>query len=102
MGLVVELQRTGGFAGIGLGSSVSEDELSPTDLQLILDLVGRFEGPVTRARQQHARPDRFQYDVTVSGRGASRHATMWEHELEPAERNLLARMIQMRRPEGNR
>jgi hypothetical protein len=91
----VEVERSGGFAGLTSRSSVSEAELSTAELDALLQLVQRFRGRRSQG-QQGATPDRFQYDVVVSGEGPTERATVWEQELTPGERELLAGVIQRR------
>jgi hypothetical protein len=93
----VDVKRSGGFAGIGVRASLSDDELSPADAQAILELVARFEAPRSPADRGRAAPDRFQYELTVSDQGHERHATVWENELAPDDSALLARLIQRAR-----
>jgi hypothetical protein len=96
MAVLVDLVRSGGFAGVSLRSSVSETELSPADVDALFELVRRFEGGRSLADRGRATPDRFQYDVTVYDRGQERRATMWEDDLRPNDRDLLTRLIQRR------
>jgi hypothetical protein len=90
----VDVERSGGFAGLSRRRSMSESELAGPELQSLLELVRRFEGARSHADRRRAVPDRFQFDVTVADRGRKRHATVWEDELAPSERELLARLIQ--------
>ncbi len=93
----VDLERSGGFAGLSRRRSVSESELAGAEVESLLELVRRFEGARSYADRRRAAPDRFQYDVTVVDRGQERYATLWEDELAPSERELLARLIQQAR-----
>ena len=94
MATLVDVRRSGGFAGIPRHSSVPESELGPDDLGAVLELVERFEGARSRAGQPGVGADRFQYDVTISDGEGERHATVWEDELTPEEHALLARLMQ--------
>ncbi len=98
MGKRLEVERSGGFAGLALHRSVSEGDVTADEAESLRELVRRFEGKRSPANRPRALPDRFQYDVTVVDRGRKRHATVWEDELSPNELEVLARLFQ--RPEG--
>ena len=97
MGMRLDVERSGGFAGLTLRRSVSESDLTPGEAESLRELVRRFEGKRSPADRRRALPDRFQYDLTARDRGQERHATLWEDELAPSERELLARLIEQAR-----
>jgi hypothetical protein len=92
MALRIDVERSGGFAGLRIRGSVSGEQLAPADVEAILDLVRRFEHePGTPPSSREA--DRFQYDVTVREDARERHVTVFEGAIAPEERSLLARLL---------
>jgi hypothetical protein len=63
----IVFERTGGFAGLKLKTSLDESTLPPKDarrLHRLLDKSRFFELPL-RIEPANLRPDRFQYRLTV-------------------------------------
>jgi hypothetical protein len=91
----IELERSGGVAGISLRSSIDTGALPPDEAQDIARLVDRIEF-ADLARRPH-RPtrgaDRFQYDLTVQ-QGATRYRLSLPEGAIPTElKPLLERLI---------
>jgi hypothetical protein len=95
----IEPTRTGGFAGQRLHGSVRTDALAPQVAAEITDLVegADLAGLERRATGAQVRPDEFRYELTVV-RGADRHQlTVLDHEVTPALRPLLTRLVELAR-----
>jgi emfourin len=92
MGVEVELERSGGFAGLSVRGSVSEEELSPAELEALVELVRRFEAAPPDPRQ--AAPDRFQYSLVLRQDGSERRITVFENMIEPEDLGLLVRLLE--------
>jgi hypothetical protein len=93
----IELERSGGVAGVSLRASIDTSTIPPDEAQEIARLVDRIDF-ADLARRQHlpARgADRFQYDLTVQ-QGAARHRLSVPEgavptELKPLLEHLVAR-----------
>jgi hypothetical protein len=95
----IELTRSGGFAGQRLHGSVRTDSLPPPVAAEIADLVEGADLAEVERRASGAqlRPDEFRYELTVV-RGAERHQlTIVDHEVTPALRPLLTRLVELAR-----
>jgi hypothetical protein len=86
-GLHVDFARSGGFAGLTLGTSVDADELPPADRAELERLVRAVEAS---GALKSTRPgvDRFQYDVTISRGRESKHVSVGESDLTPEVKAL--------------
>ena len=81
----VQIKRHGGLAGVKLSADVETTDLDG-------DKAARAEQAVTRlleepAAASPAQPDRFRYEITVPGRGAS--VTVAEQDLPDDLRPLI-------------
>ncbi len=91
----IELERSGGFAGVSLTASVDTSQLPPDEASTITELVERvdFRALAARAAGPSRAPDRFQYDLVVS-RGGERHAlSLGESAVTPELRPLLDHLM---------
>jgi hypothetical protein len=91
----IELERSGGFAGVSLHASVDTSTLPPDEAREIARLVDQVDfADLARRRPRPARgADRFQYDLTVQ-QGAARHQLSLPESAVPAElKPLLDRLI---------
>jgi hypothetical protein len=86
----VTFTRSGGFAGVRLRATVSEDELSDKDADRLRRLVEaadcfRLPRKIAAARKQ---PDRFQYELLLED-GERRHAIVVDEEAASPELLML-------------
>lgn len=86
----VEFQRSGGFAGIRLGMSVSTQGLPAGQARELRELVDRSDIPALAARPAAppAGADRFQYDITLRRNDAEHHLTVQDSGLTEGLRAL--------------
>jgi hypothetical protein len=96
------LQRSGGFAGVVLRSTVDTDDLDPAErvnyLELLdgLDLAELAKGAKQPAPQQ---PDRFHYDLSVELDGQHFALQYGEHDL-PTQLKPLTQLLVERARKG--
>jgi hypothetical protein len=95
----IELDRSGGVAGITLHADVDTTALTPEQGREIAELVGRvdFATLAEEADSPRSAPsrgaDRFQYDLTVQ-RGDQRYRVSLSESAVPAElKPLLSRVL---------
>jgi len=96
----IDLERSGGFAGMSLRGSVDTSRLPPDEAGTIAELVDRVDfGALAAGAGAPARaPDRFQYDLVVR-RGKERHAlSLGESQVTPELRSLLDHLVALARP----
>ena len=93
----IEFRRSGGFAGLSVQLALESAELPAAEREALEALIARarfFELPPRTAR---ARPDAFQYDLTIENAGR-RHAVCVHDPVEPeALRPLLERLTALAR-----
>ena len=82
----ITFTRSGGFAGVRLRATVSEDELSAKDAARLRQLVEAADcfslpGRIAAARKQ---PDRFQYELLLED-GDRRHVIVVDEEAASPE-----------------
>ncbi|MDQ6743729.1 MAG: hypothetical protein M3Z97_12610 [Candidatus Dormibacteraeota bacterium] len=77
----LELERSGGFAGLTLRTVVPLSQLTAAQLKALRQTLAR---PIPRRRQ----PDRFEYRLRSGGR----EVVLSEQDLPPALRPLLSRL----------
>jgi len=93
----IDLERSGGFAGMSLKASVDTSQLPPDEASTIAGMVDRldFGALAARAATPSRAPDRFQYDLVVR-RGGQRHAlSLGESAVTPELRPLLDHLMTM-------
>jgi hypothetical protein len=98
--LHVELERSGGFAGITTRVSLDTSALSPAEAAEVEGLVERADLRGL-ARSLAAEPpaqrgaDRFQYELTVSHGGERYSVELPESAATPEVRQLISRVTQL-------
>jgi hypothetical protein len=87
----IELERSGGFAGISQRASVDTSKLPPDQAARIAELVGRvdFDALAATATGPPRAPDRFQYDLDIRQGGRHHRLTFGERAVTPELRPLL-------------
>jgi hypothetical protein len=91
----IELERSGGFAGISLRTSIDTNTLPPDEAREIARLVDRidFARLVRRAPRPARGADRFQYDLTVQQGAARHHLSVPEGAVPTELKPLLERLV---------
>jgi len=97
--LRVELERSGGFAGITLRSAVDTTELPPDQAAELEKLVEAADLPAMAARSEPpaAAPDRFQYSISVTRDGRTYRLVIGESQITPELQPLIERMVSLAR-----
>lgn len=88
----IAFQRSGGFAGITMGVDVDTAKLPAAEGQELERLVERLEASGAGETPAPGKPDRFQYEITVTRAGKSRCFRLAEHELTAEGRELVKRL----------
>ena len=91
----VEVDRSGGFAGITVHSEADTATLPPADAEELRRAVSQADlaqlvPRLSAARPAGGRPDGFQYDVTVREGPESYQFTVYDGAIPPEVRPLLA------------
>jgi hypothetical protein len=92
----IELERSGGFAGISRRASADTSKLPPDEAAEIAELVRRidFDALAATATGPPRAPDRFQYDLDIR-QGAEHHRlTVGERAVTPELRALIDHVLQ--------
>jgi hypothetical protein len=91
----IEVQTSGGFAGITRPPEVVETSELDSDEASALEALARRVAaePAAGTLPGPRGPDRFQYDLTIDGR----HVRLHEDRLSDAARELIARVQDLRR-----
>jgi hypothetical protein len=95
----VELERSGGFAGITLRSAVDTTELPPDQAAELERLVAAANLPALAAQSGPpvAAPDRFQYSITMAQDGTTHQLVIGESQITPKLRPLIEHMESLAR-----
>lgn len=91
--LRIDFQRTGGFAGLSIGTSVDVSQLPPEEARKLQQLVESLERSGADDSPPPGKPDRFQYELTVTRGKQSRRYRLAEQELSPDARELVKRLV---------
>ena len=96
-GARIEFERSGGFAGISLGTSVDTSQLSPDEAREMEELLAKvnFSAPRELPMRASRGADRFQYNLTVTRGGQTQTVSIGESEVTPELRPLLDRLTDM-------
>ena len=96
-GLRIEFQRSGGFAGLTMGTTVDTAELPPDEALKIQRLVESLEKGGAGGSPKPGKPDRFQYELTITRGKDSRRFQLGETELTPEARELVNLLVERAR-----
>ena len=94
-GLRIDFQRSGGFTGLTMRTEVDTSELRPEDAAVFERLVESLEG--VGASPPAGKPDRFQYELTVTRGKKSRRFQLAEQDLTPQARELVSLLVERAR-----
>lgn len=98
--LRVEFQRSGGVAGAILATSVDTGELPPSEAAELTELVDRVDLSALEGRSPEpgsGRPDRFQYDLTITVEDRRYRVSLGETDVPDELRPLLGRLLELAR-----
>jgi hypothetical protein len=99
----ISFERSGGFAGISLNTTVDTANLPPTDaaqLRQLVEVADFFHLPARMASP--AQPDRFQYQLTVED-GDRHHTAILDESAVPGTlRPLLDWLLNAARRKNDR
>ena len=91
----VRFRRTGGLAGITIGTDTDSDELSPAHSETIRALLGDPDNPPAGAPDA---PDRFHYELQLDD-GRRQRVLRWPETAVPDRiRSLIAELTNRSRP----
>jgi hypothetical protein len=90
-GTQVHFERTGGFAGIRLATSVNAADLPADEARALEEEIqaARFFGQPEQIRSAGNEPDRFQYKITVEQEGKSHTVEVGESAMPETLRPLV-------------
>ena len=96
-GLRIEFQRSGGFAGLTMRTEVDTSKLPPEDAEVFERLVESLERSGVGDSSPAGKPDRFQYELTVTRGTKSRRFRLGEQDLTPEARELVSLLVERAR-----
>jgi hypothetical protein len=96
-GLRIEFQRSGGFAGLTMGTTVDTAKLPPEEARDFERLVESLERSGAGDSPPPGRPDRFQYELTITRGDQSRRFQLAEQSLTPEARELMNLLVERAR-----
>lgn len=94
--MIIQFERTGGFAGIALQSSIDSEMLEPAAQQALEALIRSsnfFELPVELGGSAGG-ADRFHYSLTIQD-GSKRHTVEMSEEAVPEELQPLIQQVSL-------
>jgi hypothetical protein len=98
--LQIEFERSGGVAGVALRKSVDAGDLPQPEAEELRNLVERADIPALAERSRGpgpGRPDRFQYDLTVTLDDRRYQMTVGEADLPESLRPLVDKLLTLAR-----
>jgi hypothetical protein len=98
-GTTIDFERSGGFAGMTLGTSVDTASLPPDEAREIEELLQKVDFDALRGRPPRAArgADRFQYSLTANVKGVRQSVSISEGDLTPELRVLVERLTAIAR-----
>lgn len=95
----IDFERSGGFTGVSVRTSLDSADLSPEEARRFADLLSGADLPGLPAgrRAEGGRPDRFQYDLTVTRGGRRHQVSVGETEVGPQLRPLVDALVERAR-----
>jgi hypothetical protein len=101
--MIIQYERSGGFAGLIQRYEVDTADLEPDvqqELAALVDAADFFEAPLAQAAPQGA--DRFNYQLTIERGAQSRTVVLSESELPDAWQPLIYRLNLLAREQRRR
>jgi len=99
----IDIERSGGFAGMLLRASIDTDTLPPEqakELAPLLDAAHFFELP-TITHSPSTRADQFRYKITIESEGRTHTVETGDESAPSTLRPLLRRLTALARPGGS-
>ncbi len=95
----VSFERSGGFAGITMRTTIEEKDLAPDEAQKLRQLVEGvdFFNLSKRMMPRSPRPDRFQYELSLEESGREHTVTMSEETLPEKLKPLVSWLMEKAR-----
>ena len=91
----IEFERSGGFAGVSLKTSVDSRAIQPDEAREFDELLDRIDVTTLADSSEAAtQPDQFQYDLTIEHDGKREHLTVRERDIPKELRPLLDRLLE--------
>lgn len=106
--LRISIERSGGFAGITVRTTLDEKDLSPDEAQKLRRLVEQadFLSLPKKITPRSSRPDRFQYELNLEESGQKHTVTMSEEampeNLKPLVKWLMEKALQTKKGKESR
>lgn len=97
--MIIQLERSGGFAGMALHAQVDTDELDPQEsasLEGLVEAAGFFSLP-EKIKSAGPGTDRFSYRITIQRPGASRTVEVAESSVPDTLQPLIQRILYIKR-----
>jgi hypothetical protein len=97
--LRISFERSGGFAGITMKTTIDERDLAPDEAQKLRQLVEGtdFFSLSKKIMPRSPRPDRFQYELSLEESGQQHTVTMSEETLPEKLRPLVKWLMEKAR-----
>ncbi len=106
--LRISIERSGGFAGITVRTTIDEKDLVPDEALKLRRLVEQADlvNLSKKTTPRSARPDRFQYDLSLEDSGQKHTVTTSEEampeNLKPLVKWLMEKGLQSKKSKGSR
>lgn len=96
----IDLVRSGGMAGLSLGTSVALSSLAPDTAATVAEALSRVDvaGLAQRPAVAPSGPDRFQYDLTVTSGGQTHAVSLHEPDVPAELRPLINALMPLAQP----
>jgi hypothetical protein len=97
--LQISFERSGGFAGIMMKTTIDEKDLAPDEAQKLRQLVEGvdFFNLSKTIMPRSPRPDRFQYELSLEESGRQHTVTMSEETMPPKLKPLVQWLMEKSR-----
>jgi hypothetical protein len=94
----IQVQRSGGFAGLSRMTAVDTADLPPAEARDIEERMRSidFDAAARQTASTQPRPDSFQYDVTIENGDGRRQMTLRD-PTPPGFQDLYRRMLELQR-----
>src|SRR5262245_44213025 len=92
----IDFERSGGFAGVSLTSSVDSTQLDPAQAAELESLLDSVEAAPAEPVSAHG-ADRFQYDLKVTQGGQEKSFTWGDGNLSEEQRRLVELLTEQAR-----
>lgn len=96
----IDLVRSGGMAGLSLGTSVDVSSLPPEAAAAVSGALSRVDvgALARRPATEPTMADRFQYDLTVTSGDQSQSVTLHEADVPPDLKPLITALMPLAQP----